>query len=783
VTYSGSGNVTASVTPVDLILPPAPAPNTSTSGCEAADFAGFPVGNIALLQRGSCVLRQKAENAAAAGASGVIIFNEGQPGRTNSEGFTLSPPQFSIPVVFTSFAIGQQLANLAPSGLTVHMKVDATATEHTADNVLADRPGCDDSVVMVGAHLDSVDNGPGINDNGSGSATVLEIALQLAEQNIQPQRTVRFAWWAAEEFGLLGSEHYVANLSPEELARITAYLNFDMVGSPNFVRFVYDGDGSSGLALFPPGSGALEDVFRDYFADLGLPVAEIAITASDHNSFSLAGVPVGGLFSGAGGIKTAEEAAVYGGTAGVQYDPCYHQACDTFDNVNLTILDQFSDAAAHALLSLALDPTLCLDLRANISEKGSLLQYSKVDLRWNATGTLVQDTVLTLTNDYPGEVYVQMYFVNGDPELDPVFSSGPAPILIAEGEPGCNWVDCQLLLTPDQPIYWSAATGHPAGCQPFEILDPDAGSGPGRPDPEVNDGSRVLRGYVIAWAVNQSGEEISWNHLSGKATIVDYVSQSAWEYDAWSFQALAEDRRLSLPNPGVLELNGVEYDLAFDMLLYDFFAVGSQSLSGGGTIVTVDGDLTLHPVAVDLRQEHDEPVTTKAHFDIWNMNERKLSNTRRCITCWDQTLLSQYNAPNSFLLANLQSDKGKARIDGKRADECEENCLRDETGNPFPIEDLVELLGDLFNNIDVICSQDAPLLGVAAKILTFGGPAGQRDVAGSPLVGMGMQSATIQYDIIDPPGSLRDEAFQRIQGPSGQPRIDRIYGGSKQRRD
>jgi hypothetical protein len=187
----------------------------------------------------------------------------------------------------------------------------------------------------------------------------------------------------------------------------------------------------------------------------------------------------------------------------------------------------------------------------------------------------------------------------------------------------------------------------------------------------------------------------------------------------------------------------------------------------------VDTDLTLHLVSADLRQETEGPVTTKAHFDIWNMNERKLSNTRRCITCWDQVLLSQFNAPNSFLLANLQSDKGKARIDGKQANECEENCFRDEGGEPLDIDELLELLGDLFNQVDVRCSEDAALLGVAAKILRFTG--GSIDLAGSELVGMGTESAFIRFDAVGAPPTLREDAYRRIR-PT-QPKPARIEGG------
>jgi hypothetical protein len=383
---------------------------------------------------------------------------------------------------------------------------------------------------------------------------------------------------------------------------------------------------------------------------------------------------------------------------------------------------------------------VCNPDRVDITTKGSLLIFSDVELEWTESAVaggggfnLTKDTVISLTNDYPGEVFVQMYFINGDPERDAIFSPGPAPILISEAEPGCNWVDCQVLLTPDQPVYWSAATGNPLGCQPFGILDPDLGNGPGRPNPDGPGRPRVLRGYIIAWAVDAHGTEINWNHLSGKATIVDYAAQAAWEYNAWAFQALFGVHGEQLPNGSgaALSLDGFEYDSAFDMLLFDFFAAGSGALSSGANAVSVDTDLTLHPVTVDLRQEHRPPVTTKAHFDIWNMNERKLSNTRRCITCWDQVLLSQFDSPNSFLLINLQSDKGKARIDGKQADECEENCFREEDPKFSPDSQTAGFLDDLLD-LEFVCSNDAAILGVAAKILRFGN--NTIDYAGSELV-------------------------------------------------
>jgi Zn-dependent M28 family amino/carboxypeptidase len=204
---------------------------------------------------------------------------------------------------------------------------------------------------MVGAHLDSVIEGPGINDNGSGVATILEVALQFSRLNINPKNTVRFAFWGAEELNLLGSEFYVAQLSEEELADIALYLNFDMVGSPNFVRFVYDGSSDE---LNPERSGFIENIFVDYFAQLGLASEPTPFDGrSDYGPFIAAGVPAGGLFTGAEGIKTAEQAAIYGGTPGVAYDPCYHQACDTIANLSNTALDQMSDATAHAVMYFA----------------------------------------------------------------------------------------------------------------------------------------------------------------------------------------------------------------------------------------------------------------------------------------------------------------------------------------------------------------------------------------------------------------------------------------------
>jgi Zn-dependent M28 family amino/carboxypeptidase len=358
--YSGAGDFTAPLVAAGGIT--IPSPGGSTSGCDAADFAGFPAGAIALVQRGTCPFRQKAANADAAGAAAVVIFNEGNED-PNDDRFgviagTLDPPQMDIPVIGTSFAVGQELYNRLTGGqtVTVRVAVDAETITTATANVIADTPtGREDRTVVVGAHLDSVDEGPGINDNGSGTSAILETALQMAELEIEPGNRVRFAFWGAEEDGLIGSQYYVDHLPKRDLKDIALNLNHDMVGSPNFVRFVYDGDGSAFGVDGPSGSGRIEDVFVDYFESQGLATEPTEFDGrSDYDAFINAGIPAGGLFTGAEGIKTAAQAAIYGGTAGVAYDPCYHQACDTIANLSSTALDQMSDAIAHSTLVFAL---------------------------------------------------------------------------------------------------------------------------------------------------------------------------------------------------------------------------------------------------------------------------------------------------------------------------------------------------------------------------------------------------------------------------------------------
>jgi Zn-dependent M28 family amino/carboxypeptidase len=235
--------------------------------------------------------------------------------------------------------------------------------------------GRSDRTVLAGAHLDSVPAGPGINDNGSGSATLLEIAEAMA--GTTTTNHVRFAFWGGEEDGLIGSAHYVSQLSARDAKNIALNLNFDMVGSPNYVRFVYDGDGSAFGVKGPSGSALIEKVFTDYFAAQGLATEPTEFDGrSDYDAFINAGIPAGGLFTGAEGIKSAEQAAIYGGTAGVAFDPCYHAVCDTIINISQQALDQMSDAAAHAIQTFAMTSSA-----VNGTAKGKAVANGSADFR------------------------------------------------------------------------------------------------------------------------------------------------------------------------------------------------------------------------------------------------------------------------------------------------------------------------------------------------------------------------------------------------------------------
>ncbi len=328
----------APVFPVGGILDPPT--GGSASGCAAEDYDGV-AGKVALVQRGTCAFVTKWELAQAAGATGVIIYNEGNaPERQNPIFVDNQPsPPATIAAVIASYSVGNELLQASKAGQdpTVDLKVYGTFTDRFLPQVIAETRGGDpDHVVVVGAHLDSVPAGPGINDDGSGSATLLAQAEELASGRYHLRNKVRFAWWGAEENGLVGSSYYAHELSQAEVDRIDVMLDYDMLASPNYVRGVYDGDGNAAPdnPAGPEGSGTVEQVFDDWFTAQGLQSVRRAFDGrSDYVGFTDRGIPSGGVFAGAEGVKTAEEAAIYGGAAGSWYDPCYHQACDNLITV------------------------------------------------------------------------------------------------------------------------------------------------------------------------------------------------------------------------------------------------------------------------------------------------------------------------------------------------------------------------------------------------------------------------------------------------------------------
>ncbi|BBZ65590.1 lipoprotein aminopeptidase LpqL [Mycolicibacterium insubricum] len=309
--------------------------------CADSDLDGLPVTGAALLvERGQCPFAEKAATAVKHGAVAVIVAdNVDEPEMTGTLGESTT---ITVPVVSVSKADGAAL-RAHPGQVTV--KVDARVDTLKVRNVIAQTStGSTTDVVMAGAHLDSVPEGPGINDNGSGVAAVLETALQLGPAP-QVTNAVRFAFWGAEEVGLVGSQRYVQSLDENQLRDIALYLNFDMLASPNPGYFTYDGDQSTAVARggavprVPEGSAGIERLLVGYLDGAGKRAEDTSFDGrSDYDGFTLAGIPAGGLFAGAEEKMTAEQAKAWGGQADQPFDPNYHQKTDTLEHIDRTAL-------------------------------------------------------------------------------------------------------------------------------------------------------------------------------------------------------------------------------------------------------------------------------------------------------------------------------------------------------------------------------------------------------------------------------------------------------------
>lgn len=357
MTFSAGGTVTE-----DIV-------NVANLGCDAADFSAAVSGKIALIKRGTCAFGAKATNAKAAGAVGAIIYNNeagvvaGTLGGEGDYPATIGISDTDGQAIKASIEAGQSQVG------TINVVLDVTTTT----NVIAEtKAGNHDNVVHLGGHSDSVEAGPGINDNGSGSIGLLEIAKQLTKYKVN--NAVRFSWWAAEEEGLLGAAHFVEESTQEDLDKIRVYLNFDMIGSPNFFYGIYDGDGSEFGTTGPAGSAQAEKLFEDYFKSVGIQSFPTDFSGrSDYGPFLENGVASGGLFTGAEEIKTPEQAAANGGEAGVAYDVCYHAACDDISNISWEAQVENTKAIAHAVAVLGVS-THILDVVAPTKRDNAKLE-------------------------------------------------------------------------------------------------------------------------------------------------------------------------------------------------------------------------------------------------------------------------------------------------------------------------------------------------------------------------------------------------------------------------
>ena len=328
-----------------------PARTGDRPGCAPTDYDGMDVkGAVVLVDRGACPFGVKQTVAAERGAVALVVANN-VDGDDIGGGTLGEDTDVKIPAVSISKPDGARLRN-QPAATTIAMNA-GVRVNRTRNVVAQTKTGAPDDVVMAGAHLDSVPEGPGINDNGSGVAAVLETAVQLGSSP-QVKNAVRFGFWGAEEEGLLGSTKYVETLDVEALKNLALYLNFDMLGSPNPGYFTYDGDQSAppspSVPRVPEGSAGIERTLAAYLNGAGKPPRDTGFDGrSDYDAFTEAGIPSGGLFSGAEDKMSADEAKLWGGQPDAPFDPNYHKNTDTLDHVDRAALEIHGKGAAFAI--------------------------------------------------------------------------------------------------------------------------------------------------------------------------------------------------------------------------------------------------------------------------------------------------------------------------------------------------------------------------------------------------------------------------------------------------
>lgn len=335
--------------------------NDDEYGCDITqNFTGDAVLMYFSQDKGNCTVFEKAQNAKIAGATAVIFVSDVEYRnplitRVFDRLDNGSVEYVDIVSIAVTNDTGEQLLNLLSidSEMTVTIETLATVTTAYTYNVIATtKEGKEDSAIVFGSHLDSVPAGPGINDDGSGSMANLQIAIEVAKSGLNLKNQVRFAWWGAEELGLLGSRYYVGTLEEEGKDNISLYLNFDMLGSPNFQRGVHDAQ-SANNDLLLNASTTIQNLFVEYFNRSKITYELVPFTGgSDYRPFLDANIPAGGVQTGAGGIKSEEQWKLFGGLRNTPFDPCYHQSCDTVNNINQDVYEQMTKAAAYTLQTL-----------------------------------------------------------------------------------------------------------------------------------------------------------------------------------------------------------------------------------------------------------------------------------------------------------------------------------------------------------------------------------------------------------------------------------------------